>query len=84
MRGSASLRVRAVIRADGRAIEIEVPDTPERQAAALATTATGMMIGGWIGEVAFRDTGYIFIGALAGWLAAVKLWNRWVRESRAR
>lgn len=83
VRGAARISARAVVRVEGRAIEIEVPDTPERQAAALATTGTGMMIGGWIGEVAFHDTGYIVIGALAGWLGAVRLWNRWMRESRA-
>jgi hypothetical protein len=81
VRSSASLEL-SVGRAEGGAIEIEVPDTPEHKAAALSVAATGMMLGGWLAEVALNGTGYVVIGAVAGWWGGARLWNRWVRESR--
>ena len=78
VRSSATLELK-VIRADG-STEIIVPDTPERQADALATVLGCTMFGGWIAELTTGGLGYVVIGALAGGWAGVRLWNRWVSE----
>ncbi len=76
VRGGAKLSARL----DVRGAEVTVPNTPERQAAAFATVATGMAAGGWMAEQVSHDRFYMLVGAAAGWWGAARLWNRWNRE----
>jgi hypothetical protein len=79
VRSGATLDVK-VIRADGT-VEVTVPDTPERQAAAFSVVATAIMVSGWLADVATYETGYVILGAAAGWWGSARLWNRRLAKS---
>jgi hypothetical protein len=59
---------------------VTVPATPERQAAALGAVMASLVMGGTIADWLTHDTGYIFVGAVAGACGGVRLWNRWTRD----
>ena len=82
LRGTGSLSGELTIARSARGgLDVTVPATPERQAAAFATVVGGAAFGGYVAEVVTHETGYIVVGMAAGWWAAVRLWNRWVRDS---
>jgi hypothetical protein len=82
VRGTGSLSGELTIaRSASGGLDVTVPATPERQAAAFGVVVGGAAFGGYVAEVVAHETGYIIIGMIAGSWAGARLWNRWVHKS---
>jgi hypothetical protein len=67
---------------EAKTLFIVVPESAERRAAALGVVMGSMMAGGTLADWATSEPGYVAIGAVAGWWAGARLWNRWVADEK--